>query len=185
MGMNPTMTPMIGQPNQYQNQAPWMSNTIQGIPSSAGPTPINYSYPPHQMNMPGGHVPYSTVSFNIRPYEIANVLQPMMDSFKQPDPTSTSNAGQDVPSDTVYSDPASENRNRYARAKDQQSRHAQRRERHEQEDRERQMIHLSDLETSDSTRMSIDRKATVSYTHLRAHETRHDLVCRLLLEKKK
>ena len=26
--------------------------------------------------------------------------------------------------------------------------------------------------------------ASVSYTHLRAHETRHDLVCRLLLEKK-
>ena len=25
----------------------------------------------------------------------------------------------------------------------------------------------------------------VSYTHLRAHETRHDLVCRLLLEKKR
>src|SRR5665648_1216684 len=29
------------------------------------------------------------------------------------------------------------------------------------------------------------RLETVSYTHLRAHETRHDLVCRLLLEKKK
>eukprot|EP00825_Cyclidium_porcatum_P021592 TRINITY_DN24029_c0_g1_i2.p1 TRINITY_DN24029_c0_g1~~TRINITY_DN24029_c0_g1_i2.p1 ORF type:complete len:119 (+),score=14.05 TRINITY_DN24029_c0_g1_i2:257-613(+) len=29
------------------------------------------------------------------------------------------------------------------------------------------------------------RRMTVSYTHLRAHETRHDLVCRLLLEKKK
>src|SRR5450759_5696380 len=29
------------------------------------------------------------------------------------------------------------------------------------------------------------RPHTVSYTHLRAHETRHDLVCRLLLEKKK
>src|SRR5450759_3541615 len=28
-------------------------------------------------------------------------------------------------------------------------------------------------------------KIAVSYTHLRAHETRHDLVCRLLLEKKK
>ena len=28
-------------------------------------------------------------------------------------------------------------------------------------------------------------RAAVSYTHLRAHETRHDLVCRLLLEKKK
>src|SRR5450756_1620157 len=25
---------------------------------------------------------------------------------------------------------------------------------------------------------------SVSYTHLRAHETRHDVVCRLLLEKK-
>src|SRR5450756_3234562 len=30
-----------------------------------------------------------------------------------------------------------------------------------------------------------NRMITVSYTHLRAHETRHDLVCRLLLEKKK
>src|SRR5665648_1117918 len=29
------------------------------------------------------------------------------------------------------------------------------------------------------------RTKAVSYTHLRAHETRHDLVCRLLLEKKK
>src|SRR5665648_717406 len=29
-----------------------------------------------------------------------------------------------------------------------------------------------------------DDPAPVSYTHLRAHETRHDLVCRLLLEKK-
>src|SRR5665648_499924 len=31
----------------------------------------------------------------------------------------------------------------------------------------------------------VTRNITVSYTHLRAHETRHDLVCRLLLEKKK
>src|SRR5450756_530829 len=30
-----------------------------------------------------------------------------------------------------------------------------------------------------------DVVGAVSYTHLRAHETRHDLVCRLLLEKKK
>src|SRR5450756_1327360 len=30
-----------------------------------------------------------------------------------------------------------------------------------------------------------DEHRAVSYTHLRAHETRHDLVCRLLLEKKK
>src|SRR5450756_2673913 len=30
-----------------------------------------------------------------------------------------------------------------------------------------------------------DSPGAVSYTHLRAHETRHDLVCRLLLEKKK
>ena len=31
---------------------------------------------------------------------------------------------------------------------------------------------------------SSDWYVSVSYTHLRAHETRHDLVCRLLLEKK-
>ena len=31
----------------------------------------------------------------------------------------------------------------------------------------------------------LDYLYSVSYTHLRAHETRHDLVCRLLLEKKK
>src|SRR5450756_3223225 len=31
----------------------------------------------------------------------------------------------------------------------------------------------------------LDGIIPVSYTHLRAHETRHDLVCRLLLEKKK
>src|SRR5450759_3561190 len=29
-----------------------------------------------------------------------------------------------------------------------------------------------------------DLRTPVSYTHLRAHETRHELVCRLLLEKK-
>ena len=33
-------------------------------------------------------------------------------------------------------------------------------------------------------KVSINTAAAVSYTHLRAHETRHDLVCRLLLEKK-
>ena len=33
--------------------------------------------------------------------------------------------------------------------------------------------------------VTIDANTPVSYTHLRAHETRHDLVCRLLLEKKK
>ena len=31
----------------------------------------------------------------------------------------------------------------------------------------------------------LDSIMAVSYTHLRAHETREDLVCRLLLEKKK
>src|SRR5665648_673515 len=36
-------------------------------------------------------------------------------------------------------------------------------------------------------RQFVDRQVEgpVSYTHLRAHETRHDLVCRLLLETKK
>src|SRR5450756_927811 len=32
---------------------------------------------------------------------------------------------------------------------------------------------------------ALNNMGSVSYTHLRAHETRHDLVCRLLLEKKK
>ena len=31
---------------------------------------------------------------------------------------------------------------------------------------------------------SMLKRSTVSYTHLRAHETEADLVCRLLLEKK-
>src|SRR5450756_134156 len=35
------------------------------------------------------------------------------------------------------------------------------------------------------TRHLLPTSMPVSYTHLRAHETRHDLVCRLLLEKKK
>ena len=37
----------------------------------------------------------------------------------------------------------------------------------------------------DGTSYYISSYEPVSYTHLRAHETRHDLVCRLLLEKKK
>src|SRR5450756_929408 len=36
-----------------------------------------------------------------------------------------------------------------------------------------------------SSRRSVIATQTVSYTHLRAHETRHEIVCRLLLEKKK
>src|SRR5450759_4863055 len=34
-------------------------------------------------------------------------------------------------------------------------------------------------------RCALTITGSVSYTHLRAHETRHDLVCRLLLDKKK
>src|SRR5450756_2850156 len=37
----------------------------------------------------------------------------------------------------------------------------------------------------ESLNIGIHCPVAVSYTHLRAHETRHDLVCRLLLEKKK
>src|SRR5450759_1439746 len=40
------------------------------------------------------------------------------------------------------------------------------------------------LSTISETNFRISNEP-VSYTHLRAHETRHDLVCRLLLEKKK
>src|SRR5450759_3652351 len=44
-------------------------------------------------------------------------------------------------------------------------------------------IHLDRI--SRKYAVSNKRVSAVSYTHLRAHETRHDLVCRLLLEKKK
>src|SRR5450759_5573305 len=56
------------------------------------------------------------------------------------------------------------------------------------------LIHIADATAAAVRAAGLDRVAllgtrytmeTVSYTHLRAHETRHDLVCRLLLEKKK
>ena len=43
---------------------------------------------------------------------------------------------------------------------------------------------MSTLEIKDLY-ASVETKEAVSYTHLRAHETEADLVCRLLLEKKK
>src|SRR5659263_598543 len=49
---------------------------------------------------------------------------------------------------------------------------------------------VSELDTWEFDVLSALRRSgspyrlSVSYTHLRAHETRHDLVCRLLLEKK-
>src|SRR5450756_2898396 len=46
-------------------------------------------------------------------------------------------------------------------------------------------IALDDLAAENELVVVADCAYTVSYTHLRAHETRHDLVCRLLLEKKK
>src|SRR5450756_2646249 len=45
--------------------------------------------------------------------------------------------------------------------------------------------HLSDVPAEDRSEIGRVANMPVSYTHLRAHETRHDLVCRLLLEKKK
>ena len=45
--------------------------------------------------------------------------------------------------------------------------------------------HRGEIVYNTETGESKQITAPVSYTHLRAHETRHDLVCRLLLEKKK
>src|SRR5450756_2885638 len=45
--------------------------------------------------------------------------------------------------------------------------------------------HLGDHARRGDGRAAAERLEPVSYTHLRAHETRHDIVCRLLLEKKK
>src|SRR5450756_3055867 len=44
---------------------------------------------------------------------------------------------------------------------------------------------LGNPHSGNPTSLASAALAPVSYTHLRAHETRHDLVCRLLLEKKK
>src|SRR5450756_2741941 len=44
---------------------------------------------------------------------------------------------------------------------------------------------LAVLEAEELAADGVPAPGPVSYTHLRAHETRHDLVCRLLLEKKK
>src|SRR5665648_1271161 len=55
---------------------------------------------------------------------------------------------------------------------------------------EKRMFRLTALSLSAERTTSPDQNKAgaglnfVSYTHLRAHETRHDLVCRLLLEKK-
>ena len=45
-------------------------------------------------------------------------------------------------------------------------------------------VEQSKAKVSDLQEMAINSIRTVSYTHLRAHETVLDLVCRLLLEKK-
>ena len=49
----------------------------------------------------------------------------------------------------------------------------------------RQLIYLNRNELLGYTRAELQASNSVSYTHLRAHETVLDLVCRLLLEKKK
>ena len=52
--------------------------------------------------------------------------------------------------------------------------------------RSRHYITRNEKFVSDDTLFAYQRKIiAVSYTHLRAHETREDIVCRLLLEKKK
>ena len=49
-----------------------------------------------------------------------------------------------------------------------------------------ELLVLDDRSTDDTAAVAASAGATaVSYTHLRAHETVLDLVCRLLLEKKK
>ena len=50
-----------------------------------------------------------------------------------------------------------------------------------------ELLRLCVIKQAHQTGPAVDRggTATVSYTHLRAHETVLDLVCRLLLEKKK
>ena len=53
--------------------------------------------------------------------------------------------------------------------------------------KEAEVVYVSDVNVADLTAekaFALGCPATVSYTHLRAHETDSYLVCRLLLEKK-
>ena len=52
------------------------------------------------------------------------------------------------------------------------------------EEKELDLVEISPNAQPPVCRIIDYSKFPVSYTHLRAHETRHDLVCRLLLEKK-
>ena len=122
------------------------------------PTPVRYAHSDAQVLPPTHRMASSTVSFMTKTHEAINVIQPRLDSFTQPQSQQVQHIGQYVHSDTVYSDPASENRNRYAKAKEQPTRHAVRRS--TQEHRERpDLHHLSDLETSDSARPSTDQRS--------------------------
>ena len=92
-----------------------------------------------------------------------------MDTFQAPQTTSGPQAqGRTVHSDTVYSDPTSEKRNKYARAREE---HAARSEQRREclqpvgySFNPSLMTHLSDLETSDSTRCS-SRSPTIPHQH--------------------
>src|SRR5450756_1542522 len=63
--------------------------------------------------------------------------------------------------------------------------HHEARDAHQQRHATKQHKHESHAgATADADQWTKHSCQAVSYTHLRAHETRHDLVCRLLLEKK-
>src|SRR5665648_1240072 len=49
----------------------------------------------------------------------------------------------------------------------------------------RWFLQISEMNVNFIRVYTLQSPDSVSYTHLRAHETRHDLVCRLLLENKK
>ena len=60
-----------------------------------------------------------------------------------------------------------------------------RRDQGDQREHEKNEVEFGDGQRHDGRFRFADRRVSVSYTHLRAHETVLDIVCRLLLEKKK
>ena len=112
---------------RYPHQQNTRSHNTQNMTLQAAPTNMRYAHSDAQTLPPTHRMASSTVSFMTRTNEALNVIQPRLNSFTQPQHQQTQHIGQYVHSDTVYSDPASENRNRYAKAKEQPTRHAVRR----------------------------------------------------------
>ena len=135
--LNMTRTPQVPTSNVYplhqimqHLREALMSNTISRTPLPTGPTPIRYAHTDSLVLPLSAPAAYSTVGFTFMPYALTNVIEPQLDTIQVPTQPvvlkhpplqagQTIHSGQPAHSDTVYSDPASESRNRYAKVREE------------------------------------------------------------------